>query len=72
MNDYLLVPGGMTLREALTLVEDIYDTGCLRALDLVEVNPDLADEDGATKTLEAAKRILLSGLGYYRGGRVPI
>ena len=72
MNDYLLVPGGMTLREALTLVEDIYETGCLRALDLVEVNPDLADEAGAAKTLEAAQRILLSCLGHYRGGRAPL
>jgi len=66
------VPGGLTLREAMTLVEDIYDTGCLRAMDLVEVNPDLADEAGAAKTLEAAKRILLSGLGYHRGGRAPL
>ena len=72
MNNYLLVPGGMTLREAMTLVEDIYETGCLRALDLVEVNPDLADEAGAAKTIEAAKRILLSSLGHYRGGRVPL
>lgn len=60
------------LREALTLVEDIYSTGCLRALDLVEVNSDLADEPGAAKTLEAAKRILLAALGHYRGGRVHI
>ena len=60
------------LRECLTLVEDIYETGCLRALDLVEVNPDLSDEIGATKTLDAARRLLLAALGHYRGGRIDI
>ena len=34
--------GGLTLREGLTLMEDVYETGCLRGLDLVEVNPALA------------------------------
>jgi len=66
------VPGGLTLREGLSLVEDIYDTGCLRALDLVEVNTDLADEAGAAKTLEAARRLILACLGNYRGGRVML
>ena len=69
---YYIVPGGLTLREGLSLVEDIYDTGCLRALDLVEVNTDLADEAGAAKTLEAARRLILACLGNYRGGRVML
>ena len=53
-------------------MEEIYATGCMRALDLVEVNPDLAEEDGVARTLDAAERLLLSALGYYRGGRVEI
>lgn len=64
-----LVPGGLTLREGLSLVEDLYETGCLRALDLVEVNPDLSDDLGSLKTLEASKRLLLASLGSYRGGQ---
>ena len=53
-------------------MEDLYQTGCLRALDLVEVNPDLADNAGAIKTLEAANRLLLGSLGYYRGTNTPL
>ena len=59
----------MTLRELLILLEDVYQTGCLRAIDLVEVNPDLSDEVGAVRTIEAAQRSLLSLLGNYRGGQ---
>ena len=59
----------MTLRELLTLLEDINETGCLRAIDLVEVNPDLSDKvHDQAKTIEAAQRSLLAALGYYRGG----
>ena len=62
------VQAGLTLREALTLVEDVIDTGCLRALDLVEVNPDLSDDQGTQQTLQAAKK-MLACIGNYRGGR---
>ena len=34
--------GGLTLREGLTLMEDVHLSGCLKGLDLVEVNPALA------------------------------
>ena len=53
-------------------MEDLYQSGCLRALDLVEVNPDLSDNAGAIKTLEAANRLLLGSLGYYRGTNTPL
>ena len=69
---YFTVPGGLTLRECLTLVEDLYQTGCLRALDLVEINPELSDNFGADKTLEAGIRLLLAALGNYRGTNPPL
>ena len=62
------VQGGLTLREVLTLLENIMDTGCLRALDLVEVNLDLSDELGKRQTLQAAKACLAT-IGNSRGGR---
>ena len=62
-----LVPGGLTLREALKCIEDIKDSGCLKALDLVEVNPDLADNAGAQKTKDAAIGLILAALGQHRG-----
>jgi arginase family enzyme len=49
-------------------MEDIYATGSLRALDVVEVNPDLSDEAGSAKTIEAAKRLIYGTFGGYRGG----
>ena len=69
----IIVPGGLSLREGQTLLEDCYETGCLRALDLVEVNPALAfNHAEKAKTLEAAKRLILAATGYYRGGMAPI
>ncbi len=46
------VPGGLTYREARLLMELIAESGALRSLDLVEVNPTL-DEGGKTSKLAA-------------------
>jgi len=34
----LSVPGGLTLREGLTLLEEVHASGCLRGLDLVSIS----------------------------------
>lgn len=39
------VRGGLTLREGLFIAEEVANTGLLCALDVVEVNPDLASHD---------------------------
>lgn len=44
------VPGGLTFREAHLIMETLYDSGLVRALDLVELNPFL-DERGRTASL---------------------
>ncbi len=62
------VRGGLTLREGLTLCEDVYATGKLRAFDLVEVNTELARSDReAELTVDAAKHVILAALGHLTG-----
>ena len=54
------VRGGLSYREAHMLMELVADTGCLRALDLVEVNPML---DIHNMTAQLGVEIALSALG---------
>ena len=54
------VRGGLSYREAHLLMELVADTGQLRALDLVEVNPML---DSNNQTAELAVELALSALG---------
>jgi len=58
------VRGGLTLREALTLCEIVAETGRLKALDLVEVNPLLANnQEDLRTTVEAAIEVILAAIG---------
>lgn len=54
------VRGGATLREAHLAMEIIHDSGALRAMDLVEVNPIL---DERNTTAELAAEIVASAFG---------
>jgi arginase len=54
------VHGGMTFREAHLAMELIAESGLLRSLDLVEVNPIL---DEHNRTAELATHLALSALG---------
>ena len=57
------------MREAATLMEECFFTGCLEGLDVVEVNTELARNDGeATRSVDAAKRIILAAFGKTRTG----
>jgi arginase family enzyme len=50
------------------MMEMVHETGCLRGLDLVEVNPALAkNEEEIWKTVDAAKRLILAAAGFPRG-----
>lgn len=62
------VPGGLTLREGVFLMEEAYRTGTLSSLDLVEVNPGLGDERDLENTLTAAKLIIQAAVGNNRSG----
>lgn len=54
------VPGGMTFRDAHLVMELIAETGAMRSLDLVEVNPIL---DHANQTGELAADLICSAFG---------
>ncbi|XP_052753730.1 arginase, hepatic [Galleria mellonella] len=65
------VRGGLTLREAINLMEIIYSTGRLRAIDLVEINPALGNDSDRKRTIEAGLAVLRAGLGFSRKGTAP-
>jgi arginase len=54
------VKGGLNYREAHLIMEMVADSGRLRALDLVEINPTL---DIRNTTAELATELALSALG---------
>ena len=54
------VPGGLTYREAHLLMEILGDSGLVRSIDVVEVNPIL---DRANRTAELAVGLVASLLG---------
>ena len=54
------VPGGLTYREAHLLMEILNDSGLVRSVDVVEVNPIL---DRANRTAELAVELVASLLG---------
>jgi len=66
------VPGGLSLREGMSVLEECYKSGCLTALDIVEVNLDLVAEEFRRKqTLNAAHRLIMAAFGNDRGGNLP-
>ncbi|XP_047538614.1 arginase, hepatic isoform X1 [Vanessa atalanta] len=65
------VRGGLTLREAIQLMEIIHGTGRLRAIDLVEINPALGNDADRKRTIDAGLCVLRAGLGFSRRGTTP-
>ncbi|CAL1705638.1 unnamed protein product [Somion occarium] len=57
------VRGGLTFREGHYICEAIYETGCLVALDIMEVNPSLADAASAVQTVAVGCSLARSALG---------
>jgi arginase len=62
------VGGGLTLRESIFLMEEVFKTGTLGSMDLVEVNPLLGDTRDVKNTLNSAKAIIYAGMGSNRSG----
>ena len=62
------VPGGLTLREGITLLEEVHEAGNMVSMDLVEVNPLLGSASDNQRTLGVVKQLLINAFGYYRGG----
>ncbi|THH19480.1 hypothetical protein EW146_g1709 [Bondarzewia mesenterica] len=57
------VRGGLTFREGHYICERIYETGLLVAVDLMEVNPSLKDQDSVKKTVAVGCSLLRAALG---------
>lgn len=57
------VRGGLTYREAHFVAERVYNCGRLGSADLVELNPSLSDEAGASETVELGMQIITSMMG---------
>ncbi|XP_055989549.1 arginase-2, mitochondrial isoform X2 [Sorex fumeus] len=63
------VVGGLTYREGMYITEEVHNTGLLSALDLVEVNPQLAaSEEEAKATAGLAVDVIASSFGQTREG----
>lgn len=62
------VPGGLTLREALTLAETIHDSQQLVTLDVVEFNPQLGSARDAEQSASCINKIVLTFFGMSRLG----
>lgn len=61
----------MSLREGILLVEEVFLTGRLNAIDLVEVNPGIGNESDVARTVNAALQIIKAGCGFDRNGKLP-
>ncbi|EIW84841.1 Ureohydrolase [Coniophora puteana RWD-64-598 SS2] len=57
------VRGGLTFREGHYICEAIHETGLLVALDLMEVNPSLADAESVRQTVAVGCSLVRSALG---------
>lgn len=67
----LSVRGGMSLREGILLVEQVFLTGRLNAMDLVEVNPGIGDGEDVARTVNAANQLIKAACGFDRLGKLP-
>ncbi|RUS84916.1 hypothetical protein EGW08_007326 [Elysia chlorotica] len=65
------VPGGLTLREAFYIAEEIAATGRLSVLDMVEVNPKLGSPEEKEVTVANTVSVTAKFYGSKRQGDVP-
>ncbi|XP_067402850.1 arginase-1 [Emydura macquarii macquarii] len=63
------VPGGLTLREGIYVAEELYRTGLLSAVDIMEINPRLGKtQEEVNTTVNTAISVILSCFGKAREG----
>lgn len=57
--------GGLTMREANFIAESVAETGAVRSLDMVEVNPALgSDSNDVERTADMGNTIITKMLGH--------
>ncbi|KAK3813146.1 MAG: Ureohydrolase [Benniella sp.] len=57
------VRGGLTFREGHYICEAVHETGCLVAMDLMEVNPSLEDDQAVFQTVTIGCSLVRSAMG---------
>jgi arginase len=57
------VRGGLTFREGHYICEAVHETGCLVAMDLMEVNPTLEDDESVFQTVTIGCSLVRCALG---------
>jgi arginase len=60
------------LREGVHIMETVFASGTLGAMDLVEVNPAIGTDRDVKVTVEAARQVVRAGFGYKRRGMKPL
>jgi len=66
------LPGGLSLREGIRIIERIYETGRLRGLDMVEVCPNIGDAKDVKTTIDSAIQLIVAASGHKRSGNLPL
>lgn len=66
------VRGGLSLREGIYIMEEVFRTGRLTAVDLVEVNPSIGNDRDVQTTVKAAIHLLAAACGHNRTGNLPM
>lgn len=68
----IIVPGGLTLREGIRIIDEVFATGRLRGLDLVEVCPIIGDARDVKTTIDSAIQLVSAVSGNKRSGNLPL
>lgn len=69
---YFLVPGGLSLREGITIIEEVFNSGRLRGLDIVEICPNIGTKHDVKRTIDSAIQLVKAACGSKRSGNLPL
>lgn len=67
----ITVPGGLSLREGIRIIDRVFESGRLRGLDLVEVCPNIGDARDVKITIDSAIQLVSAASGNKRSGNLP-
>jgi arginase len=58
------VSGGLTLREGMVILDEVYNGGNMVSMDIVEINPDLGTLEAERRTGNIAKQLISNAFGF--------
>lgn len=68
----ITVPGGLTLREGIRIIDRVFETGRLCGLDIVEICPNVGDARDVKTTIHSAIQLINAASGNKRSGNLPL